>query len=403
MQISESVSIALTSLRNHKVRSFLTMLGIIIGVASVITVFAMGRGAEKATQEQIQKYGTNVLTIYPEFGRGSSARASGVRVRLYNEDAEALKEVSNIVAVVPQMQSFTQVKYGSDVMYARILGTVPEYEWANNSPLTEGSYFTKTDNAARARKAVIGSEVKTNIFGEDATNIVGSEIKIRGISFEVIGVLKEKGPGWNSPDEMVIVPLQTAQKRIFGNNYLNAITVKIATVEEMETASLEIERVLRRKHGLTGNDENDFRIFSQTDFLETYEETSKTFKQLLISLASVSLIVGGIGIMNIMLVSVTERTREIGLRMAVGARKMDIRLQFLIEACALSILGGALGILLGMGVSEILSSKYAWNISIETDSIFLSFGFSAFVGIVFGFYPSYKASVLDPIESLRYE
>jgi len=403
MQISESVSIALTSLRNHKVRSFLTMLGIIIGVASVITVFAMGRGAEKATQEQIQKYGTNVLTIYPEYGRGHSAKASGARVRLYNDDARALEDVENIVAVVPQMYSFTQIKYGNEVMFARVLGTVPEYEWANNSPLTEGSYFSNTDNASRARKAIIGAEVKKNIFGEDAVGIVGSQIKIRGLNFEVIGVLKEKGPGWSSPDEMVIVPLQTAQKRLFGNNYLNAITVKIATVEDMEPVSLEIERAMRRKHGLSGQTENDFRIFSQTDFLETYQETSKTFKQLLISLASVSLIVGGIGIMNIMLVSVTERTREIGLRMAVGARKLDIRLQFLIEACALSILGGALGILMGVGVSNILASKYSWNILIEVDSIFLAFGFSAFVGIVFGFYPSYKASMLDPIDSLRYE
>ncbi len=403
MQFSESFIVAATSLRNHKVRSFLTMLGIIIGVASVITVFAMGRGAEKATKEQIQKYGTNVLTVYPNFGRGHSARASGQRVRLYNEDVEPLQKIPNVAAVVPQMYNFTQVKFGNQVMYSRILGTTPEYEWVNNSPLTQGKYFTRTDNASRRRLALIGAEVKRQLFGDDTLSILGSEIRIRGISFEVIGVLKEKGPGWSSPDEMVVIPLETAQKRVFGYNYLNTITVKVNTVSEMDPVSLAIEKVLRRRHGLTGDAENDFRLLSQTDLIESLGETTKTFEQLLISLASVSLIVGGIGIMNIMLVSVTERTREIGLRMAIGARKRDIRTQFLIEACVLSIVGGAVGILLGVGTSNLLANQYQWNILVAPDSIFIAFGFSAFVGIVFGFYPSWKASMLDPIESLRYE
>ncbi|HDS02005.1 MAG TPA: FtsX-like permease family protein [candidate division Zixibacteria bacterium] len=403
MQFLESFRVAANSLRTHKVRSFLTMLGIIIGVASVITVFAMGRGAERATKEQIQKYGTNVLTLYPEYGRSHSARASGQRVRLYNEDVEPLQEIPGIVAAVPQMYNFTQVKFGNEVMYARILGTTPEYEWVNNSPLVRGKYFSRTDNASRRRVAIIGTEIRKQLFGEDTLSVVGSEIKIRGISFEVIGELKEKGPGWSSPDEMVVIPLLTAQKRVFGYNYLNAITVKVSSLDLMDPVSLAIERALRRQHGLTGNDENDFRIFSQVDIIQTYQSTTDTFNWLLGSIAGVSLLVGGIGIMNIMLVSVTERTREIGLRMAVGARKRDIRLQFLIEAFALSIFGGALGIFLGSGASKILSTYFNWNTLIAPDSIMLAFGFAAFVGIVFGFYPALKASKLDPIESLRYE
>ena len=202
---------------------------------------------------------------------------------------------------------------------------------------------------------------------------------------------------------MVVIPLLTAQKRVFGYNYLNAITVKVSSLDLMDPVSLAIERALRRQHGLTGNDENDFRIFSQVDIIQTYQSTTDTFNWLLGSIAGVSLLVGGIGIMNIMLVSVTERTREIGLRMAVGARKRDIRLQFLIEAFALSIFGGALGIFLGSGASKILSTYFNWNTLIAPDSIMLAFGFAAFVGIVFGFYPALKASKLDPIESLRYE
>jgi len=403
MQLNESFLVAFSSLRTHKVRSFLTMLGIIIGVASVITVFAMGRGAEKATQEQIEKFGTNVLTINPGFAGPASMRAGGVRVRLYNEDAEALEGVANVVAIVPEMTSNSQIKFANQVTFARVVGTLPEYEWVKNASLTQGKFFTRTDNARGARVAIIGAEVKADLFGEDPGDIIGSEIKIRGISFQVIGVLAEKGPGFWSPDEAVIIPLQTAQKRVFGFNYLNGITVKVTDLAVMDRVSLEIERILRRNHGLTGETENDFRIMSQVDLIQTSQSTTQTFTLLLSSIAGVSLIVGGIGIMNIMLVSVTERTREIGLRMAIGARKRDIRLQFLIEAFALSILGGTLGILLGSGASSVLSTYFQWNTLISPDSVVLGFCFSAFVGVGFGFYPAWKASQLDPIESLRYE
>jgi putative ABC transport system permease protein len=403
MQLTESFVVASTSLNNHKVRSFLTMLGIIIGVASVITVFAMGRGAERATKESIEKYGTNILTIRPGMGRSHSMRAGGVRVRLYNDDAEDLRKVENVVAAVPEMNSFTQIKFGNEYSNARVIGTEPEYEWVCNSPLSEGRYFTKTENARRSRVAIIGNEVKNNLFGEDSGPVVGNTIKLRGINFEVIGVLKEKGPGWSSPDEAILIPLLTAQKRVFGNNYLSTITVKMPSLELMDPVSLSIEKELRRNHKLVGDAENDFRIYSQVDFIETYQETTDTFKWLLGSIACISLIVGGIGIMNIMLVSVTERTSEIGLRMAVGARKQDIRSQFLIEAIALSVLGGIIGILIGSGASTILSKYYSWNTLIAPDSILLAFCFSAVVGIIFGLYPAWKASQLNPIDSLRYE
>jgi len=403
MHIKESFIVASTSLNNHKVRSFLTMLGIIIGVASVITVFAMGRGAERATKESIEKFGTNVLTIYPGMGRGPHMKAGGIKVRLYNDDAEDLRKLENVVAAVPSMNSFTQIKFGNEYSNARVIGTEPEYEWVSNAPLIEGRYFTKTENAQRSRVAIIGNEVKNNLFGEDSVSVVGNTIKIRGINFEVIGLLKEKGPGWSSPDEAILIPLLTAQKRVFGNNYLSSITIKIPSLELMDPVSLNIEKQLRRNHDLTGNDENDFKIFSQVDLIETTRETTDTFKWLLGSIACISLIVGGIGIMNIMLVSVTERTSEIGLRMAVGARKQDIRSQFLIEAIALSILGGIIGILIGSGASTILSRYYNWNTLIAPDSILLAFGFSAVVGIIFGLYPAWKASQLNPIDSLRYE
>ena len=403
MQLGESFKVALGSLHGHKVRSFLTMLGIIIGVSSVITVLAMGRGAEKATKEEIQKYGTNLLTIRPGFARGHGARASGQRVRLYMEDARDISNIPGVAAVIPEINSFTSLKFGNEVANARIYGTTPEYEWARNAPLSKGRYFTRSENARRARIAVIGAEVKNILFGEETYGILGSEIKIRGINFEVIGILKEKGPGWSSPDEAVLIPLETAQKRLFGVDYIEGITVKVADMDLMTPVSLEIEKTLRRNHRLSGDDENDFRIYNQVDFIQTSQNVTDTFKWLLGSIAGVSLIVGGIGIMNIMLVSVTERTREIGLRMAVGARKRDIRLQFLIESLALSILGGLIGIGLGTGASAVLSTYFQWNTLISADSIVLAFCFSAFVGVIFGFYPAYKASMLDPIDSLRYE
>jgi putative ABC transport system permease protein len=403
MQLGESFKVALGSLRGHKVRSFLTMLGIIIGVSSVITVLAMGRRAEKATKEEIQKYGTNLLTIRPDFGRGHRAKASGQRVRLYNEDAGDLARINGVTAVVPEISSYAPLKFGNEVTYARIYGTTPEYEWVRNAPLIEGRYFTRSENASRARIAVIGAEIKTMLFGEEIPSVLGSEIKIRGINFEVIGVLKEKGPGWSSPDEAVLVPLETAQKRLFGENYLHGITVKVADMDLMTPVSLEIEEVLRRNHRLTGNDENDFRIYNQVDFIETSQTVTETFKWLLGSIAGVSLIVGGIGIMNIMLVSVTERTREIGIRRALGAKRRDITTQFLFETVVLSSTGGMLGIFVGVAIPILVTVAAGIKTALSLWAVLLAFGISVGIGIVFGLYPARRAAIMDPIEALRHE
>jgi putative ABC transport system permease protein len=404
MLFGEIISVALSAIRANKLRSFLTMLGIVIGVAAVITMVALGSGAQKAVQDQIQSLGTNLLSVYAgqSFHRGI---ASAERVSLTTDDATALsREARVLTAVVPELRRGQQVEYGNKNINVTVMGTVPEFVPVNDYEVAVGRMFTTGDGIARKRVAVVGYAVP-DMLETNRAAMIGQQILIRGIPFEIIGVLEEKGTssGWRNPDEQILIPLQTAQYRIFGSDRVNSITVQVAHPDSMTVAMIEIEGILRREHGIAPGRDNDFQIRDRAEFLETFEETTQTFTFLLGSIAAVSLLVGGIGIMNIMLVSVSERTREIGVRKALGATRRNILMQFLIEALVLCMMGGLVGIIAGSGGAVALSKLANWNTFVSPQAVLLAVTFSAAVGIFFGIWPARRASLLDPIEALRYE
>ncbi len=405
MNFRESVLTAIAALVANKLRALLTMLGIIIGVAAVITMIAIGEGSQKAVTERIQALGSNLLFVSPGAMRGGGITVIqfGSSVRLKNEDAEALgKQSTAIEAVVPEFNRNAQVKYENRNWGTRVIGTVPDYEWVRNFRVIAGRFFNNQEERAAAKVAVIGSVIIENLF--QGLDPLGKTIRISGQSFEVIGVLETKGQsGFQNPDDQILVPLSTAQRRIFGVDFLSQITAKVIDQQRNDEAFYEIERVLRRSHKLREDQDNDFTIRNQADIISTLTETQQTFTFLLAGIAAVSLVVGGIGIMNIMIVSVTERTKEIGIRKAIGARKNDILAQFLIESVVMSVLGGFLGILLGVTASFLITTYGNLAPIISLNSIFLSFLFASFVGIFFGIYPAWKAAQADVIDALRYE
>ncbi len=403
MLFFEILIVALESLRANLMRSVLTMLGVIIGVAAVITMVALGEGAQAAVNEQLQGLGANRLTVRAgsSFFRRDSSR--GARMRL--EDAYAvLQSTTSISSVVPELsRQNVQLEYKNVSAQVSVTGTWVGYLEMNNWKLASGRFFTLAEQEGNRRVAVLGSEVTANLFPPNVDPI-GEEIRLRGVSFEVIGTLEEKGgTSFFSRDNVVIVPLSTAMRRLFGTEYLSSMTVEALSDNYVTMAMAEIESVLRRQHRLRPGVDNDFSISRQTEFLSIMQEANQTFTLLLGGIAAISLIVGGIGIMNIMLVSVTERTREIGVRKAIGARRAAIQLQFLIEAVVLSCLGGAIGIALGYAASQELSARFGWQMVVSPDSVGMAFGFSAAIGILFGFYPARRASRLDPIQALRYD
>ena len=400
----EIMRVAINSLRSNPMRSMLTMLGVIIGVAAVITMVALGTGAQAAVEAQLSSLGADILTVSQGFGRGASG-ARGRSERLSVDDAIAIKAKGRTITdVVPVSQRDAQVEYGNVNLNTRVIGTWANWAEVNRWEIGQGRFMTKAEADGRRRVAVLGSALSELLF-RPSIDPVGSQIRIRGIQFEVIGVSEEKGSGndFRNPDEQVWIPLSTSQWRVFGTNRISNIQVQIANENLMTAAMAEIESVIRREHRLRPDVDSDFRISSQTQFLEVIQESRQTFTMLLAGIAAVSLVVGGIGIMNIMLVSVTERTREIGIRKAIGATRASIQLQFLIEAVVLSCLGGALGIALAWVASEQLARNFGWTMVIPANAVVMSFGFSAMIGIVFGFYPAVRASRLDPIEALRYE
>ncbi len=404
MLFGEIFNVALGAIRANKLRSFLTMLGIVIGVGAVITMVALGTGAQKDVQDRIQALGTNLLSISAgqSFHRGV---ASADRVSLTIDDATALaRDAKGLSAVVPELRRSQQVEYGSKNINVNVNGTVPEYIDVNTFEVEVGRMFTAGDGISRKRVAVLGSDVPTNLDATGAA-MIGQQLLIRGIPFEVVGVLGRKGTssGWNNPDEQILIPLQTAQHRIFGSDRLSSVNVQVSSPDSMTIAMIEIERVLRREHSIAPGRPNDFNIMDRSQFLETFEETTRTFTFLLGGIAAVSLLVGGIGIMNIMLVSVTERTREIGVRKALGATRKNIMLQFLVEALVLCLLGGLIGVAAGAGGAVALARLANWNTFVSPQSVLVAVAFSAVVGIFFGLWPARRASLLDPIEALRYE
>lgn len=402
MLLWKVIQIAFRGIAANKMRSFLTMLGIIIGVASIIAMISIGEGAKKQVTESIQRFGTNLLRVRPGAARHGHVRTGSVET-LMIEDANAInKNISHVRHVASQVRNMAQVKYGNKNATTSIIGTVPQFTEVNNFPVAAGSFFDVKDVQLMKKTAVLGTTVKQDLFGEGIA--VGKHIKIKGVNFLVIGVMKTKGQtSWRDPDDQIFIPITTSQKRVFRQDYVDNIYIQVESQEYIKEVKDSVERLLTRMHRIPAGGEPDFNIRDYSEFIATLQETGRTFTILLGSIAAVSLLVGGIGVMNIMIVSVTERTREIGIRMAVGARRRDILRQFLIEALVITILGGISGVVLGILISHGVSWFGAWDTIITTSSVLLAFLFSVLVGIVFGLYPARKASLMKPIEALRYE
>lgn len=405
MQIFRTVRVSLRALNRNKMRSFLTALGIIIGVGAVITMISIGQGAKAAVEERFNSMGTNLLFVSPgsHSFRGRHG-GGGTFNTLTSEDARAIQEKADSVRYIsPSVSGRAQTIYGNKNWNTSIQGTGAKYPEIRNWKLEEGVFLDENQVKASAKVCVLGSEVKNNLFeGEDP---IGKIIRIKKIPFKVIGVFESKGEsgGWFNRDDMIVVPYTTAQKRILGIDYINNIDVSAVSSLKSKEATAQIEEILRIRHKIAPGAEDDFHVRNMSEIAEGAAESTRILTILLAGIASVSLLVGGIGIMNIMLVSVTERIREIGIRMSVGAREKDILFQFLIEAIVLSILGGLIGIGAGVLASKLISHFAGWQTLVSAGAIVMAFLFSGSVGVFFGFYPARKASRLDPIEALRYE
>lgn len=409
MGVSEAFRVAFEGLMANKMRSFLTMLGIIIGVGAVIVMVSLGQGVAKATQESIARLGTNVINVRPssQSVRGVSMGVGSLQT-LRLEDAETvLKMCPAVKAVSPLVRSSGQVKYRAENTMASIYGAGPDYFQIRNLPIAEGHGFTDDDVRRKAKVAVIGHNIRETFFGR--SDPINKIMKISGQNFKVIGVVQKRGDsGFRSPDDEVTIPVTTAMQRVFGQDYLDSLTIQAVSEDRMMEAQEQILAALRKAHKLRPDEETDVRVMNQADITESANQQTTFLTMLLAGIAFVSLIVGGIGIMNIMLVSVTERTREIGIRKAIGAKRRDIRYQFLIESITLSLVGGIIGIALGVGVSLWMAlpadrGGLGFPMLLSMPPIVVAFGFSAMVGTFFGMYPAVKASALDPIEALRYE
>lgn len=397
--------ISLRALRRNPLRSTLTALGIIIGVAAVIAMVSIGNGAKSQVEAQIATLGQNVILIFSGSANTGGMRGGwGSAATLTLEDAAAIeREIPEVIAVSPEVRNFRQVAAGNQNWFTQVLGVSTAYLQIRGWPLAEGENFTEQDERSNGKVAVIGRTVAQQLFG--ASDPIGQTIRVNNVPFQVLGVLQPKGLSvmGSDQDDIVLVPYTTAMRQLTRQTNLRSMSVQVYDARVMDAAQEKIIDLLRQLHRIGPGREDDFTVRSQQDIAEAATATSRTMTILLGAIAGVSLVVGGIGIMNIMLVSVTERTREIGIRLAVGAHGRDIMLQFLTEAMILSLLGGALGVTLGVGTSEILSRVNNWPTLVSTTAIVVAVVFSAAIGIFFGFYPARKAASLDPIEALRYE
>ena len=402
MLILDLFKMAIRSLISHKLRTFLTALGIIIGVASVISMISIGEGARQQTLSTISKFGTNIITIKP--GNKKSRHVSTGKVdTLMLKDATFIEQnVPLITGVAAQVYRSAQLKFRNKNTNTTVRGTGKNYRRLANFEMQKGRYFNQQEINVAKRVCVLGATVVKNLFAE--ANPLGETIKVDGKNFMVIGMTEPKGAlSWFDPDDQIFIPVSTAQKRVFGMNHIQSIDVQASKIEDLELIKEDITQLLRIRHNIANGKENDFYVQNSSQWLNSWGDAAKTFTYLLGGIAAISLMVGGIGIMNIMLVSVTERTREIGIRKAIGAKKKEILEQFLIESVLISFLGGGAGVLLGIGISEIVSNIGEWETIVSTQSILLAFGFSVGIGIFFGFYPANKAANMNPIEALRYE
>ena len=407
IDFKSTLKMAIVSLKINKMRSMLTSLGIIIGVSAVISMLAVGTGASEKVKKDMESMGSNILTV-----RSASAKSGGVRMgmgtrpTLTLKDAAAIeKNARGISAVAPVSSEAKQLMFGNQNWSTTVYGTNTEYFYVKNYEVESGRGFVPEDIKNSAKVTVIGSTVATELFGD--LDPIGKIMRVGNVPFKVIGTLKSKGSmGPMDQDDLIFIPITTAQKKVFGTDFpgtVSMIVVKGSDPENVTIAEQDIEEILTARHHIGKNQVKDFEIRNSAEFQEKMKSTVQTFAILLASIASVSLLVGGIGIMNIMLVSVTERTKEIGIRMAIGAKPSDIRIQFLIESFLLSMIGGFIGVVTGITGAQIVQISGVMTVSVSLFSILLSLGFSGFIGVSFGYYPAYKASLLNPIDALRYE
>jgi putative ABC transport system permease protein len=404
MSVLMTFVIALKALARNKMRTMLTMLGMIIGVGAVITMVALGRGAQNTIEDQVKAAGTNLIIVMAgNFSQGGVRQGSGMATTLTVEDADALRGVAGVQYAAAGVSTRAQLIAGNQNWSTQIQGTDVDFPLIRNWAMKAGSFFTAQDVSAAQKVAVLGQTVADNLFGPDA-DPTGQMIRIKNQPFKVLGVLAPKGAtGFGQDqDDNVYAPYTTVQKKLQGITFINNVTIS-ADTPETAGVSAAIADALRARHKLAGSDPDDFMVRTQEEMASVRTETTKTMTTLLAAIAGVSLLVGGIGIMNIMLVSVTERTREIGLRLAIGARSRDVLMQFLVEAVVLSLFGGLLGIGMGYGLSAAVQKFLQWPTSIPLNAIGMAFGFAAATGVFFGFYPAKKAAGLDPIDALRFE
>ena len=394
--------IALRSLRANKLRTFLTALGIIIGVASVISMISLGEGARRQTLSTIAKFGTNIITVKPGEKKNRHVRSGKVET-LVLDDAYAIGDfIQKINGVAAQAYKNGQLKYGNKNSNSTVRGTGKDYGWMANFKMKEGRFYSEEEVKTARKVCILGATVVKNLFEDE--NPVGKDIKVNGHNYLVIGTTVAKGAlRWFDPDDQIFIPITTAQKRLFGIKHIQSIDIQVKDLNDIETIKQDIETLLRKRHNLRPGKKNDFYVQNSAEWLDSWGKAAETFQFLLGGIAAISLLVGGIGIMNIMLVSVTERTREIGIRIAVGAKKREIRKQFLIESVLICFLGGSIGIALGVLISKSVSKIGGLETIVSLQSILLAFGFSVGIGIFFGLYPAIKASNLNPIDALRYE
>lgn len=393
------------TLAANKVRSGLSMLGILIGVAAVVGMLALGTGARQSIEKQLSSLGSNLLVLRAGNVRvGGVMQESGVRIRISLDDVNTIKnQISGIKDVSPSSSGRGQITYLNKNWNTQVMGVAPAYEQMRASTPIFGRFFSEEENQRRMLVAVIGTTVARELFGDKSP--IGEMIKINKVNFRVIGVLPEKGAaGPQDQDDRILVPVVTAMYRLFGKNYVDSVDIEVRDAADIPDVQDSLQELMNKRHRVPVSSQGDaFNVFNMADIQQALNSTSQTLSMLLASIAAISLVVGGIGIMNIMLVSVTERTKEIGLRKAIGARRRDILLQFLAESIVVSVCGGLLGIALGVGFSLLISKVLGWSTVVSAGSVILSFGFSALIGIVFGSYPASKASKLHPIEALRYE
>jgi putative ABC transport system permease protein len=395
-----TVRIAVRALRVHKLRSLLTMLGIIIGVGAVVAMVSVGQGATAQVTQRIASLGSNVLQVFPgSFSAGGVRGGAGSVQTLTLDDARAIPVACpDVLAVAPIVSRGAQVVYGNQNWFTQVNGTTPDYLTVRSWDIVEGEMFTEDDVDAGTKVCVLGQTVVENLFPDE--DPVGAVIRINNVPFTVVGVLAVKG---SDQDDVVLIPVITAQRRLTGRTNINRLMVSAVSQKRSGAAQEQVTALLRVRHNIRSGEDDDFTVRNMADIAEAVQSSSRVLTMLLASIASVSLLVGGIGIMNIMLVSVTERTREIGIRMAVGAKSRDVLLQFLVEAVVTSLLGGVMGIFFGIGASQLIGWLAKWSTPLVPGAIVLAFGFSAVVGVFFGYYPARRAANLDPIDALRYE